>query len=42
MEKQNLFLQLEELEAVAAPVTDWGDVAIGIGIGIGIGAIAFT
>ncbi|MGN7456281.1 daptide-type RiPP [Paenibacillus pasadenensis] len=38
---KNLSLQLEELEAVAAPV-DWGDVAIGIGIGIGIGAIAFT
>ena len=40
MEKQSLFLQLEELEAVAAP--DWKDVAVGIGIGIGIGAIAFT
>ncbi|MFB9325005.1 daptide-type RiPP [Paenibacillus aurantiacus] len=37
--QQNLSLQLEEMEAVAAP--GWTDIAIGVAVGVGIG-VALT
>ncbi|MFC4098443.1 daptide-type RiPP [Paenibacillus xanthanilyticus] len=37
--QKNLSLQLEEMEAVAAP--GWADIAIGVAVGVGIG-VALT
>jgi hypothetical protein len=38
-EMNNLNLNIESLESLEAPVTDWWDVAIGAAAGLGVGTV---
>jgi hypothetical protein len=39
MKMNNLNLNIESLESLEAPVTDWWDVAIGAAAGLGVGTV---
>jgi hypothetical protein len=38
----NLNLNIEVLENLETPVTDWWDVALGFAVGVGVGVIIAT